>query len=857
MVWRKLTNRITGKREQETAPPDKGAVKTFRRRYARFRKLLDANAALAELMADMEVKLNGSSLFGLAYVQHCGLSAIRLTRRMADSLEQMNPGKHSGLSRAVDRIETHIAELIGEESGCQGLCRNLTIGFPLINLTMVDWVGGKCANLGEMLNMAGIPVPRGFAITITAFKQFMAHEDLEKDLQRMLGTIRTEDRDSLAAILEQIRERVEQAPLPPELDHAIEQALRMTFGDEDVHLAVRSSAQAEDGEKSFAGQFLSELNVSRATVADSYRRVVASLFTPAATLYRLHQGIPLSEASMAVACLEMVDAEASGVAYSHDPVDLMNETLLINGIWGLGRYAVDGQVSPDMWVFTREENPVLVRRRTATKDRMLRNAPGGDVIELPVPEELQRRLCLSAEEAHTLARFVMRLDAHYGSYQDIEWAKNKDGDIIFLQSRPLETRATGAAGPKPPLLTRYPLLIEGGDIASPGVGHGIVVMPKTQEELLNFPEGGILVAAHSSSEYVTVMDKAQAVLAQTGGITGHMATICREFHIPTLLNLPGLMQMLQPGMEITVDAFSGRVYEGKAEELLPLRLSIDPVRLQDTPVHSLLHDVSQHILPLHLTDPSSGKFSPAHCTSLHDVMRYAHEKSYQEMFAISDSASQAGNVAMKLKAPLPIDLHIIDLDKGTTLPPGAVVVKPEQILSAPLKALLQGMLHPDVMFRRPRPINMGGFISVMGQQMGNPQGGDARFGDKSYAIISDRYMNFSSRVGYHYSVLDAYCGDTVSKNYISFSFQGGAAGETRRVRRIRAIALVLEELDFTVAVQGDMVKSRFQKYPKESIEERLDQLGRLLQVTRQMDMLMSNDEAIMRFRDDFMNGIYR
>jgi pyruvate,water dikinase len=290
---------------------------------------------------------------------------------------------------------------------------------------------------------------------------------------------------------------------------------------------------------------------------------------------------------------------------------------------------------------------------------------------------------------------------------------------------------------------------------------------------------------------------------------------------------------------------------------MPLRLNIDPVRLQDTPVHAALRKVSRLILPLHLTDPGSAKFAPENCRSLHDVMRYAHELSYHEMFSISDSAVDAGGVSLKLKAPLPIDLHIIDLDNGARVPPGARNVTPEEIVCVPLKALLGGMLRPEVLFRRPRPINMGGFLSVMGQQMGNPQGGDGRFGDKSYAIISDRYMNFSSRVGYHYSVLDAYAGQTTSKNYISFSFQGGAAGEARRARRIRAIALVLEALGFSVTVQSDMLKSRFQKYPRENIKDRLDQLGRLLQVTRQMDMLMVNDAVVTRFKEDFLNGIYR
>ena len=856
MIWQKLTNRLRKSPVHDLDQVDKTVVKQFRKRYARFRKLLDANAALADLMAAMEAKLSGKSLFGMLYVRDTAHKAIQLTKRMARSLEEMSGGKHRGLEAAVSRIEGEIRSQLGEEEVCGAVCQSLTLPLSEVNLGMVDWVGGKCANLGEMESMAGIPVPRGFAVTVAAFHAFMAHGDLLKHVEAFLARLNPDNREELAAILEEVRALVESAPLPDELEQALNTAWITAFDDEDVRMAVRSSAQAEDGSKSFAGQFLTELNVSREQLPDSYRKVIASLFTPSATLYRLHQGIPLTSSAMAVACLEMVDALSSGVAYSHDPVNLLQDFQVINGVWGLGRYAVDGMVDPDLWVYTREDPPELARRRTGAKDRKLVIGPNGELTDMAVPEAEQRQFCLSEQEVLELARLVMRLERHYGGYQDIEWAKTKDGRLIFLQSRPLDTR-TGSSAPKPPLLENYPLLLEGGDIAYPGVGHGPVVMPLSGEDLINFPQGGVLVANHSSAEYATVMDRAQAVITQTGGITGHMATICREFRVPTILNAHKAMKILSPGMEVTVDAFSARVYQGKAEELLPLRLSLDPVRLQDTPVHNTLRNVSRLILPLNLTDPGSPKFSPQGCRTLHDVMRYAHELSYHEMFAISDSAVDAGGGALKLKARLPIDLHIIDLDKGVSVPPGARTVTPEEILSAPLKALLRGMLLPEVVFRRPRPINMSGFMSVMGQQMVNPQGGDGRFGDKSYAIVSDRYLNFSSRVGYHYSVLDSYCGNTTSKNYISFSFQGGAAGEDRRVRRIRAIALVLEDLGFTVTVQGDSVKSRFQKYPKEAIEEHLDQLGRLLQVTRQMDMLMINDTAVTQFREDFMNGIYR
>lgn len=152
---------------------------------------------------------------------------------------------------------------------------------------------------------------------------------------------------------------------------------------------------------------------------------------------------------------------------------------------------------------------------------------------------------------------------------------------------------------------------------------------------------------------------------------------------------------------------------------------------------------------------------------------------------------------------------------------------------------------------------MRGFLSVMGQSVigGNQQGG-ARFGERSYAIVSDRYLNFSSRVGYHYAILDTWSGDTLSKNYIRFEFAGGAAGDAQRARRVRCIGLILTELGFTVVITGDRIRARYQKYPKLELLSRLDQLGRLLIMTRQMDMLMVDDEAVQVYAAKFLNGEY-
>ena len=834
---------------------DTAVIKSFRKRYAYFRVLLQANAGLAELMADISLKLEDKALFDAGYITATAARAVHLARRMANSLIAMHPGRYSGLLDAITRAEAAIGHSL-EESDCAGACAMLTVPLSAVDTSVLDWVGGKNAHLGEMRNHLHLAVPRGFAITTTAFQRFMDHEGLGDAINTLLVGLNPDDREGLGVLLQQVREAIVHASLPPVLVQALEEEWRDTFGEEPVRVAVRSSGRSEDGDKSFAGQFLSVMNVPRHDLGTSYKRVVASLFSPSATLYRLHQGIALSANPMAVACLEMVPAVASGIAYSHSPTDIMKETVLIHGIFGLGHYLVNGMVSPDVWVFSRSQPPALLRRRASNKEVMQTIDAYGNVCQQPIEEGKQRSFCLTDEEAQELAEHVLRLEAHYGCYQDAEWAKNASNQLVMLQTRPLEIQKGARGTPKPPRLEGHTIMCETEDIAFHGVGAGLVAQPQTAQELTSIPEGCVLVVRHSRSEYTQVMDKVQAIIAETGSITGHMAILCREFRVPCLLNVPEATKLLPPGMAVTVDAFNGLVYQGTMEELLPLRLQIGAVRLHNTPVHKQLHELARHILPLHLTDPEAAEFSPQGCSTLHDVMRYAHERSYLEMFTISDSATHAEFFAKKLEAPLPIDLHIIDLDKGTTAGAQVHSVRLEHIVCAPLKAMLGGMLRPDTQFRAPRPVNMSGFLSVMSQQMVSPQGGK-RFGDKSYAIVSDKYMNFSSRVGYHYSVIDAYCGNTVNKNYASFRFQGGAAGEERRVRRCRAIAMVLQSLGFTVTQKGDMVSARYAKYPKEQIEEIMDQLGRLLQVTRQMDMLMVNEASIAAFHNDFMNGVYR
>jgi pyruvate,water dikinase len=225
------------------------------------------------------------------------------------------------------------------------------------------------------------------------------------------------------------------------------------------------------------------------------------------------------------------------------------------------------------------------------------------------------------------------------------------------------------------------------------------------------------------------------------------------------------------------------------------------------------------------------------------------------MFHIGDAAATDRQNSWRLEAPLPIDIRVFDVGGGVAADAQATGgISPRDILSVPMLAFLDGMLDPRISWREPRPVSVRGFLSVLGESMTGPPPDAQQLGRLSYAILSDRYLNFSTKAGYHFSTIDTYCGRSANKNYIHFRFSGGAADELRRRRRVRFIRRVLESLDFRVDAGGDILHARLDKYEPEVIRQRLADLGRLTLCARQLDMLMGSDESPERYAQDFLSG---
>jgi pyruvate,water dikinase len=832
-------------------------VRRLKLYHIEFRKLISANNSFLETMAELEQKLMNRGFVDRAYIRRKVMRVIADIHAMVDSLDIIAGPRYPALREALDRIGSDLTAIIGEPT--PSVAGELVRDISALNGSHADLFGGKMANLGEARNTLGLPTPEGFAVTTQGFKMLVEENGIRSWIKdREMELLSTQDMESVSNIL---RDRILKANVPKLLEEAILGAYDVVAGTTSPAppFAVRSSALGEDSILSFAGQFLSVLNVKREGLLDAYLRVVASLYSPEAISYRLLHGVPGESAEMAVGFITMVDAEASGVAFSRDPHHPESGQVLIQAVWGLPVPLVEGSTSPEAIFVSRENgNPVISRTPSQQKSRLSLSSSSG-LEQVPLDPEQAKKPCMSDDQAAQLARWTCELEAHFGGPQDIEWAIDRSGRLVLLQSRLLRlpAQSTGTGEPVPGAR----LLLRGGEAACPGVGFGPAVHMHEDDPLGSFPDGGVLVAPRSSPKFIRLMSKARAIVTDFGGTTGHMASLARELRIPTLLNTAIATQMIPRGAVVTVDATNGLIYEGEvplpaAEEAKACGLGTAPIDRGQTPELQFLEEVVKLVLPLNLTDPQSPEFRANRCMTLHDLARFIHEKSYEAMFTMGQKVGDLRASSYYLDVFLPIDLYVIDLGGGFQGTPRGRKVKRGQIASVPLTALLAGMLHEKIPRFGPRPIDLRGFFSVMMHHASTSPEEESTFRDPCYAIVSDNYLNYTARVGYHFSVVDTYCSSSTNKNYISLFFGGGAADYVRRSRRARAIAHILKEHGFSVRLTNDLVNARLGKAPRDVTVGQLKMIGSLLQFFRQMDAAMASDETVQVMQDAFLRGDY-
>jgi len=297
-------------------------------------------------------------------------------------------------------------------------------------------VGGKGGSLGE-LTRAGIDVPPGFVVTTHAFELFLAALEARAPVRSKVEALDPADLDGVTALSQELRRRVVEEALPAEVEQAILSAHAELAKEADVPVAVRSSATTEDAEDaSFAGlqdTFLWVLGAGE-TVA-RVRECWGSLYSVESMTYRLKHKLPEDGVAMAVVVQQMVDARTAGVMFTRSPTSGDKSVITIEGAWGLGSAVVSGEVTPDRWVIGKITGEISVRD-ISDKHAQQIPAEGGGIVEVELPADMRRAPCLSDEELLALREVGRKVERHYGRPQDIEWAVDKQGRILLLQSRP-------------------------------------------------------------------------------------------------------------------------------------------------------------------------------------------------------------------------------------------------------------------------------------------------------------------------------------------------------------------------------------------------------------------------------------
>ncbi|MEK7613368.1 MAG: PEP/pyruvate-binding domain-containing protein [Patescibacteria group bacterium] len=296
--------------------------------------------------------------------------------------------------------------------------------------------GGKGASLGEMTR-AGIPVPGGFVVVAGAFEHFITSTSLKAEIEELLKPVSIENSASVDLASEKIQERIlnNTHPIPTEMANEIMDA----FGALNAEfVAVRSSATVEDGpDAAWAGQLDTYLNTTKEHVLQNVRRCWASLYTPRAIFYRYEKNLGQTDISVSVVIQKMVQSDASGVAFSVDPVTEDHNHLFIEGAWGLGEAVVGGHVTPDAYVISKQPREII-EKNIASQEKGLYKKQTGDSEWRDIPSEKREAQKLADEHILHLADVIEMIEKHYGRPQDIEWAI-ENGTLYILQSRPITT----------------------------------------------------------------------------------------------------------------------------------------------------------------------------------------------------------------------------------------------------------------------------------------------------------------------------------------------------------------------------------------------------------------------------------
>ncbi len=854
------------------APVDEKEVELLRQRFRvrhhNFKLLLSGNNEALEQISTLEELARGVRPFGAhALRAHCA-RILTLAFRAIKHLESLDNTSHPILLERFQALKSQLdTSLAGRRVSHDLSSAPFVLPLNQVEKQSVELTGAKMARLGEARNVLEMRVPEGFVVTTAAFEAFMDSGGLREEIDSRIQA-RSEALTSRMALAQELQKLIIDAPLPEALERTLIEAGNMlaTSLGGPPRLAVRSSAVGEDQSgASFAGQYRSAINISLESLPHVYKEVIASAYSLEAISYRLNKGLSEESATMSVGVLAMVDAVAGGVTYTRDPLGTRTDSVLVYSVFGLPKQMVDGADAADFFALNRENGTVLEHDIGAKTSRTISFKDEG-VHREELDPSLGAVSSISPKNARRIYEMAMALERHFGEPQDMEWALDNKGELYLLQARPLPAALNYSTAAH---VLDLDISSQQGDedgqpkfrelgrglAVSPGVAAGPVHKLRREADMLTMPSGAVMVLKRPLPRFAPALAEAAAIVAEEGGMAGHLASVARELRKPALFGMVNALERLKSGTQVTVDADSRMVLEGT-----------DEVRLQRSPTPgnlmkgSRVHDMLMEILPLvsrlTLLDPQAPEFNSRHCDTLHDIFRYCHEKALLAMFEFGKHNPFPENAAKLRFGGKNSQFKIIDLGGSFQGRKQGNSIRVEDVGSVPFQSFWRGMTA--IPWNGPPTVHTKGLVSILHEAMLNTNlepTMPSAYTTQNYFMVAPDFLSGQSRFGFHFSTVEAMISDRPRENFISFMFKGGAANQQRRENRAVMISALLEALGFETKRTLDMVAARIDNRSSNTMQYCVTALGFITMHTRQLDMVMHSEQAAMTYKDRLLEQL--
>jgi pyruvate,water dikinase len=435
--------------------------------------------------------------------------------------------------------------------------------FNQVSLEDVNIVGGKGGNLGEMYQL-GIPVPNGFIVTSSAYFQFIEENNLKPKIKDILKITDVDQPDQLLTASKKIRALIKKTPVSQSLSLEIMKAYKKLSGFgglKNVPVAVRTSATSEDSaDASFAGQGDTFLNViGEVNVVDRVRDCWSSLFTSRSIFYQVKKHYDHFKIGVAVPVQKLINSEISGIMFTANPVNGDKSQIIVETIWGLGEYIVQGKITPDQYVVNKSNWEVVSENHVFQSIQLVRGKD--ETKEVSVPKTKREKKKIDASMALKIAKIGQKLHNHYGKPQDVEFAIDR-GQLYIVQTRPITTLESSKEKieDQKQTITQEPNFT--GEPASPGTASGVVVIINDPKEITRAQKGQILVTTMTTPDFVPAMKKVNGIITDKGGQTSHAAIVSRELGVPCVVGTKTATKDLKEGDIVTLNGTTGQIWKG-------------------------------------------------------------------------------------------------------------------------------------------------------------------------------------------------------------------------------------------------------------------------------------------------------